>query len=182
MKKTYLDEKDFHRLSSELCAKIISIKDKFDWVVGIERGGVPISGWLAYTLGKKHTTVCISIYGDDHKINQDRVNKLDGNINWAGGDLRNTFSPIVVKQPFLIVDDIVDTGTTIKYLKKCMQFDNPIYWVASLHWCPENSPDCKPDFYVETKKKDDWIVYPWEKKYEENSKTQIDKTHERVQF
>ena len=133
MKKTYLTERDYNRMVTSLCSQIISIKDQFDWIVGIERGGIPISGWLAYVLDKKHTTISISVYGDDHKINQDKVNKLDGdgNINWAGGDLTNTFSPMFVKQPFLIVDDIVDTGTTIKYLKKCMRLDNPTFWVAS---------------------------------------------------
>ena len=146
MQKVILDKSDFYRLSSELYHKVFLIKDKFDWIVGIERGGVPLSSWLSYVLNKKHTTIQISTYGSSKPVVN--LKNLPGTI-------------------FLLVDDIVDSGNTIRILEsegKIKQGSD--FYLASLHWCPSNSPFCKPDFYVETKEKYQWIIYPWEKKYE----------------
>lgn len=55
----------------------------------------------------------------------------------------------------LIVDDIADTGKT---LKKC----GSLYLTATLFYKPRS--EIKPDFYIyETTK---WIVFPWETSYE----------------
>lgn len=138
-------------MAQDLCSQIIPIQNKIEWVVGIERGGIPLSTWLAYTLGKKHTSIKISLYGDN--------DKKTGNPHiWFGPHWDS-----IIKSPFLLVDDIVDSGETLKLFRELTVVDKAKYWVATLHWCKENSPNCKPDFYVETKAKDDWIVYPWEK-------------------
>lgn len=129
---------------TNLCAQIIPIKDKFEWVVGIERGGLPISQWLSYALNKKHTSILISRYGDETH----------------SSFIKSRFDTLPIGHPFLLVDDIVDSGGTIDYFKKI--FQSTPYWVATLHWCEENSPHLKPDFYVDKKHKSEWIVYPWE--------------------
>ncbi len=51
----------------------------------------------------------------------------------------------------LVVDDVVDTGKTLKWFR--------VFLTASLHYKPK-SP-FKPNFYV--KETTNWIVYPWEK-------------------
>ena len=153
MKKTYLDNQDFHRLCTELCSKILPFKNKFDWIVGIERGGVPISSWLSYVLNKNYTTVQISTYDTPRPVIN--LKNLPGTI-------------------FLLVDDIVDTGNTIRILEsegKIKQGSD--FYLASLHWCPSNSPFCKPDFYVATKEKNEWIVYPWEKNMKKTQKLKL---------
>jgi len=156
--KIYLTRQDFSNLATQLCSQIIPIRDQFEWIVGIERGGLYISNWLAYVLGKKHTSIKIQFYGDGTEVKKSAI--------WQGH-----FSPAFDGQesPFLVVDDIVDSGRTVEFFKTIAWhgFPNPQkpakFWVAALHWCKENSPNNEPDFYAETKKKDDWIVYPWEK-------------------
>jgi hypoxanthine phosphoribosyltransferase len=143
--KVHITNEDFGQMATNLCSQLVSIRNKFEWIVGIERGGVPLSTWLAYALGKKHTSIWASRYGD-------------GMIS-EGFSLGKTKALPTI--PFLLVDDIVDTGLTIKHLKQHIPY-LPKFWIATLHWCPENSLDCKPDFYVQTKKAGDWLIYPWE--------------------
>lgn len=133
---------------TDLCSKILPIKDKFEWIIGIERGGVHISTWLAYVLGKKHTSVKISFRGDNIEPQTD--------VQYQNP---NTF---LFDRPYLLVDDIIDSGKTINFFRKVVSPSRSIYWIATLHWCPENSPDCEPDFYVATKRACDWVVYHWE--------------------
>ena len=53
----------------------------------------------------------------------------------------------------LVVDDISDTGKTLKKTKH-----KKIAALFSTGWT-----EMKPDFFIETKKtKEDWIVFPWE--------------------
>lgn len=56
----------------------------------------------------------------------------------------------------LIVDEIVDSGNTLKDIRK----DYPGSKVACVDFRKTSS--LKPDFYVRILENDDWIVYPWE--------------------
>ena len=57
----------------------------------------------------------------------------------------------------LIVDDICDTGRTLKRFK----FENNIY-TAALHW--KQSSEYQPNYFWEIAYENEWIVYPWENK------------------
>lgn len=144
--KTYITPEKFSTMLTQLCSQLLPIRDQFEHIVGIERGGIPISTWLAYTLNKQHQSILISRYGDGEHP--------DGLCICQVMDLPRT--------PFLLVDDIIDTGGTVQMFRELKYDFTPKFWVATLHWCPESSPNQKPDFYVEEKKKGDWIVYPWE--------------------
>lgn len=147
-------------MATQLCSQILAIRDQFQWVVGIERGGLQLSQWLAYVLQKPHSSVKISLYGDSDKkqhIAQPQI--------WLGHHWQ-TF----IKSPFLLVDDIVDSGETLDLFRELTLVDKPTFWLAALHWCEENSPYRKPDFFIEKKAKTDWIVYPWEKDEQEDTK------------
>ncbi len=55
----------------------------------------------------------------------------------------------------LVIDDIVDTGHTLKNTVGC--------YTAALHYKPHTS--CfKPNIYAKLHEGDEWIIYPWEKK------------------
>jgi len=55
----------------------------------------------------------------------------------------------------LLVDDIADTGKT---LKKVLKVKKP-FAIATLWYHPQSV--IIPDYYIQTKDKD-WIVFPWE--------------------
>jgi|TARA_B100001094_G_C18176468_1_gene798166 uncharacterized protein len=64
-------------------------------------------------------------------------------------------------RPLLVVDDIADTGQTLNTFSKL----DGVY-IATIHYHQQST--FVPDKWVH-EKKDQWIVYPWEKEYwEEN--------------
>jgi hypoxanthine phosphoribosyltransferase len=57
----------------------------------------------------------------------------------------------------LIVDDICDSGKTLKKFK----FEENVY-TATLHW--KQSAEYQPNYFWEIAYENEWIVYPWENK------------------
>ena len=57
----------------------------------------------------------------------------------------------------LIVDDICDSGRTLKRFK----FEENVY-TATLHW--KQSAEYQPNYFWEIAYENEWIVYPWENK------------------
>ncbi len=55
----------------------------------------------------------------------------------------------------LIVDDICDTGETLKKLFSSFDFKSPVFTIFY-----KTNPNFKPDFYF--RKKTNWVVFPWE--------------------
>jgi hypoxanthine phosphoribosyltransferase len=55
----------------------------------------------------------------------------------------------------LVIDDIADTGITLKNTIGC--------YTATLHYKPHTS--CyKPNIYAQIHEGNEWIIYPWERK------------------
>jgi xanthine phosphoribosyltransferase len=121
--------------SPELIARL----NEFAKVVVVSRGGFGAISVLSQFLKTRwYDTACISSYSEEKSQGEFNVHKL------APTD-----------EEVLIVEDMVDTGNTAKFLKQ--KFPNSK--VFSLHYKPAKSV-VKPDFYLwET---DEWIVYPWE--------------------
>ena len=57
----------------------------------------------------------------------------------------------------LIVDDICDSGKTLKKFK----FEENVY-TATLHW--KQLAEYQPNYFWEIAYENEWIVYPWENK------------------
>ena len=60
---------------------------------------------------------------------------------------------IVTDKKILVVDDIADTGHTLK------DFENKHNIICTFHYHEQSI--IEPDYWIH-KKVDDWIVYPWE--------------------
>ena len=60
---------------------------------------------------------------------------------------------IVTDKKILVVDDIADTGYTLK------DFENKHNIICTFHYHEQSI--IEPDYWIH-KKDDDWIVYPWE--------------------
>ena len=153
--KTYMDRHQFYTFKELLLKSLKPIKNDFNFILGIENGGRLLSEYLALHLNKPHHTIRISFYDkDDQRLffpvikGKDKIDSLK----------RKTLGK------FLWVDDIIDSGSTLQWfinetgLQKGIDFS-----VVTLHWCEENSPNLKPEFFIEKKKKSEWICYPWEK-------------------
>ena len=143
IKKKYVNWQEIDKQISNLASQISSNTGvEVDYVVGIPRGGLILAVMLSHRLGIKHMTV-------------DHLEKLEGDIMMPNFDIN--------KRKILIVDDISDSGQTLKSYK--MQG----HTTATLD--VRNTTITKPDFYCNWLENADWIVYPWERK---DSKTKQD--------
>jgi uncharacterized protein len=102
---------------------------KFDYVFGIPRGGLPIAVHVSHYT---NTTIL------DHEL-----------VPWDFYQDKNV----------LIVDDIIDTGKTIKTLKQMFELHMNIVAVASLFKRPD-VVGASTDIWIE--ETPEWIIFPWE--------------------
>lgn len=128
VKKSFISWDEFNENIEKLVSKIKNV----DYVVGIPRGGLILAVTLSHKLDLKHMTV-------------DHLEKLE-DLNFLNYD----------RKKILIVDDISDSGQTLKYYKKAG------YTTATLD--VRSTTITKPDYYVNWIDNADWIVYPWERK------------------
>jgi hypoxanthine phosphoribosyltransferase len=153
MKKTELSLSDTIKLMDAVIDGSCQSVDMgvYNGVVAIENGGVPFGKYVAKKLKMPFTTIKIQFYSDDD-IPNDKPIHVDIDID-----------KLKSMTPFILVDDIVDTGRTIKYFQNVTEFSRvKDFWLMSLHWCIDHSV-VAPCIYGAEKTKNEWIVYPWER-------------------
>lgn len=126
-KKQYITWEKFDDQVNKLASKIKNV----DYVVGVPRGGLILAVMMSHRLGIKHMTI-------------DHLEKLE------------EFNLNIDNKSILIVDDISDSGQTLKHYKK------QGYTTATID--VRNTTITKPDYYCNWLDTPDWIVYPWEEK------------------
>jgi len=126
-KKQYITWEKFDDQVNKLASKIKNV----DYVVGVPRGGLILAVMMSHRLGIKHMTI-------------DHLEKLE------------EFNLNIDNKSILIVDDISDSGQTLKPYKK------QGYTTATID--VRNTTITKPDYYCNWLDTPDWIVYPWEEK------------------
>lgn len=148
MEKIFITQNEFNQGLLDLETKILLSKVKFDEVVGIARGGLPISIPLAKYIRVPHKQIKISVYNKEDKL--DPANKTIEFYDWEPD----------LNKKILLVDDVCESGTTIDIFKDItglIQSYN--FYVGVYHWHPKSKH--KPDFYA-AEKSDTWTVFPWE--------------------
>ncbi|WP_200763844.1 phosphoribosyltransferase [Nitrosophilus alvini] len=119
----------------------------FDAIVGVARGGMTIAHMLGEYFGTRNVFTINSIAYEDTK-------KLDAVKVFNIPDLKNF-------RKILIVDDIVDSGDTmrkiISVLKK--RYPDAEFKVAALFYRPDAG--FKPDYYAAVT--NEWIDFFWVK-------------------
>lgn len=138
--------KQINSYIEKLFKKIVASQEQFTRVVGIERGGLNISIPLAQKLNLPHSGIKISFYPEGNHIPL-----AEPNVNMHGVKFRK-------RDRILFVDDLTDSGSTIKYLKENFDYE---FKTAVLYWNAKSTFTIKPDFYVQ-KKPDYWLIFPWE--------------------
>ena len=129
-----------------LAQKIKNSKEKFDYIMGIENGGVNVSIPLGLSLKLPHKTIKISFYGDDKKPSETPIVDLRGHI----------FKEI---DKVLLVDDLTDSGKTLEYFKNNFKCDHKV----AVLFHNERFSTVIPEYYSEIKPYDKWIIFPWER-------------------
>lgn len=141
----------FDRLG-ELCSSIehqLSYnRGNYDYVVGILRGGAFPALQLSHRLGVPMKTI-------EYSSLLGKGDKRSSNVlpDWV---VENGTKRINI----LLVDDIVDSGNTMKETVELLSQHNVFSTTASLFY--KQTSIFKPDVFAEELFTDDWIVFPYE--------------------
>ena len=128
---------------------IQSQKFKPDIIVGIARGGLIPACILADLLGTPELTfIQIEFYTD---INQTRMEPV----------LKQKLATQLTGRKTLLVDDIVDSGQSLRLAKTHLKQQNALeIKTATLYQKPQST--IVPNFYE--KQTNSWVVFPWDTK------------------
>jgi hypoxanthine phosphoribosyltransferase len=122
-------------------------KPKFDLIVGVSRGGLVLARLMSDLLEIDNVVITKSEYysGMGTKNKKPMITqKIQKSLNG---------------QNVLLVDDVADTGESLKEIRKHIQSKKPKYLaVATLYLKPWSKGI--PDYYAS--KTDAWIIFPWE--------------------
>ena len=116
---------DFETDVEKITKTIKAWKKEFIYIYGIPRGGLPLA-------------VCLS-----HRLNRELMISPPPNDRLG------------YPETTLIVDDIADSGKTLKHYREAG------YFIATLFWRRQSA--VKPDIATR-EKQDRWIQFPWEAK------------------
>ncbi|WP_187646966.1 phosphoribosyltransferase [Nitrosophilus labii] len=142
MKKVYYPYEEFREDLKKLAK---SIDFDFDTIIAIARGGMSIAHMLGEYFGIRDVYTINSIGYEDTK-------KLEGVMIFNLPDLRR-------RKKILIVDDIIDSGETMREVVKIIKDRYPRTDIKTAAIFYKKGADFKPDFFV--KYAQDWIDFFW---------------------
>lgn len=136
------------RITDDTKAFSIQIKDQIDvtnlkGIIAIARGGLSVAQLMAYYLDiRRIETLSVIGYNDMQKIDQ---------------HMRGTPSPDIGDGAgWLVIDDLVDTGGTYKFLRDKL----PQAQFAALYYKPAGKDQA--DMSLSGFDQDVWVDFPWE--------------------
>jgi hypoxanthine phosphoribosyltransferase len=159
--KVFLTADQLLRDSYDLAAKVLDSGFRPTFILGVWRGGTPVGiavqELLSYCgLKSDHISIRTSSYrGIDDRSSKVRVYGL----NYVVKNINRSDS-------LLIVDDVHDTGLSIKELikqikKQCRKNAPREIRFATVYYKPERSKvKFEPDYFIH--ETDDWLVFPHE--------------------
>ncbi len=142
----YLGWPEYGTLVEKLAKRVASGGPKFDLVIGIARGGVPVAMVVSDRLGARVDFINVKSYSGIGTRTSPRI--------------LTTITEEMRGERVLLVDDIVDQGDTMKTVTDYLMTKDPAeVRTAALFTKPWSS--LRPDFsigVVET-----WVVFPYER-------------------
>ena len=141
----YISWSEYGNLAEALAEKVRAAGRHYDLVVGIARGGIPVAMVVSDHLDVKIDFVNVKSYNDIGKRTAPRI--------------LSTLVEGVEGKDVLLVDDLVDQGDTLAFLKRFLGDQKPkTLQTAVMFRKPWSKTE--PDFFLETVS--EWIVFPFE--------------------
>jgi len=141
----YISWPEYGNLAQALAEKVRSRGVKFDIVIGIARGGMPVAMVVSDHLGVTIDFINVKSYEGIGQRNSPKI--------------LSTLSEGVAGKNILVVDDLVDQGDTMETVKKYLNGQNPkLLETAVLFKKPWSK--FEPEYYLEVV--DKWVVFPFE--------------------
>jgi hypoxanthine phosphoribosyltransferase len=150
--KLILTWDDYFKLCDSLVEQVKDVG--FTDIVAISRGGLIPSQYIAYKLGiKRIHNFGIQSYSDNNT-------QLDEKLVIIYQGVTTVFDR---DNKVLIVDDIADTGRTLKWCQELQPLLDgaAIKKTATLQYKPETS-QIRPDYFAQAVERSQWVVYPYD--------------------
>lgn len=147
--KLFINKFQVDFMINDLVDQINKNNEQFTHIVGIANGGLNISKPLANKLKLPHKSITIRFYGDS-KIHTEKPKE----INFK------ELEDIDNNHKILLVDDLIDSGISMKYFKNTININHKI---AVLYWNKTNKYSITPEYYC-YEKPNMWIDFFWETK------------------
>jgi uncharacterized protein len=141
----YINWSEYGNLTEALAEKVRANGKKYDLVVGIARGGIPVAMVVSDHLNAKIDFVNVKSYNDIGKRTPPRI--------------LSTLTEGVQGKDVLLVDDLVDQGDTMTLMKKYLLDQKPKSLETAVMFKKPWSKT-EPDYYLESVS--EWIVFPFE--------------------
>lgn len=136
---------EFHRDARAL-AKRLSAARRFSGMVAVTRGGLVPAAIVARELDLRIIdTICVSSYVQEKTQGEAKILKMVLPATARGGG-----------EDLLIVDDLADTGRTIKLVRAVL----PKAHAATVYVKPLGRPFV--DTFISEVSQDTWIYFPWD--------------------
>lgn len=168
--RTYITPETFFNDSKKLAKKIYESGWKPDLILTLWRGGsVPGIVVDEYLKDKGYSFTSVPIAVFSYSCLNDKPNQLHYICCEEAFKLILELKNGNKKIPnVLIIDDIFDTGNTMYHVTKRIKKYGGIPKIATVYWKKDKCElDLKPDYYIKTFEKNEWIVFPHEKQYED---------------
>jgi len=141
----YVSWPEYGNLAEALAEKVRAGGKKFDLVIGIARGGLPVAMVVSDRLNVRIDFINVKSYVGIGERGVPRI--------------LSTLTEEIRGKNILIVDDLVDQGDTMEVVKDyLLRHDPRLIETAVLFRKPWTTVD--PDYYLEVV--DRWVVFPFE--------------------
>jgi hypoxanthine phosphoribosyltransferase len=184
MKKQYYTWDDVHRAAHKIALSMYNNKWKPDYIVGLNRGGLPLSVIISHLLNCNHYTLNVRLRdGDNGPESNLWMSEEAFGYNYADvTGVTGARWDIKQRKNILIVDDINDTGSTFNWIKRdwtssCFPDETDAWnsvWNNNVRFAAmfekKHTKFEGVDYAwqeIDTSEEDTWVVFPWE--YDTNS-------------
>jgi len=144
---------ELHRTAKALAWRLIAL-GPFQGIIAITRGGLVPAAIIARELDVRLIdTVCMSSYSEEDQAGVAAGVHQPGDLKLLKGDAGKIWGD---GTGWLIIDDLVDTGRTAKYVREML----PKAHFATVYAKPAGRP--LVDTFVTEVSQDTWIYFPWD--------------------
>jgi len=141
----YISWPEYGNLAEALAEKVRAKGKKYDLVVGIARGGIPVAMVVSDHLNVKVDFVNVKSYNDIGKRSPPKI--------------LSTLTEAIQGKDILLVDDLVDQGDTLTLMKGFLSAQKPKTLESAVLFKKPWSKT-QPDFFLE--EVSEWVVFPFE--------------------
>ena len=145
---------EYHRAIELLALEIHASGWQFDQILCLARGGLRIGDVFSRLFNCPLAILSVSSYREEGGTKQSTLN--------ISPTITATFP--YLKGNVLIVDDLVDSGISLREVTKLLpsMFPQVVEIKSAVIWYKQNSVFA-PDFYLEYLERNPWIIQPFEK-------------------